>query len=152
MASHPGIHILRLEGSWPSDQWHDRAAVEYIYHEMDSHRHDFRLRRRLCFALLAVVSVAALAVAPTSQLAAFVIFIGAVVGVFNYYQNNLAEYFRDPYGYELLVVENSLGQITEREAAQFAEIILTRRELDQLRKRVRALRRNNFLFVEGRKK
>lgn len=152
MASHRGINLLRQEGSWPSDQWHDRSAVGYIYHEMDSRRHDFRLRRRLCLAILGIVGITALVIAPTSQLAAFVVFIGAVIGVFNYYQNNLSEYFRDPYNYELLVVENSLGQITEHEAAQFAEIILTRRELDQLRKRIAAIHRNNFLFVEGRKK
>lgn len=89
---------------------------------------------------------------PTSELAALVIFIGTLIGVINYYQNNLAEYFRDPYNYELLVVENSLGQITEAEAAAFAEIILTRRELDQLGKRIRAIRRNNFLFIESGKK
>ena len=86
-----------------------------------------------------------------SVLTGIALFVIATVSVFNYYQNNISHYFSDPYEYELEVLENSLDVITETEATEYAEIIITRKDIEQLNKRIRAISRNNFLFLNVKK-
>jgi len=135
VSKHLGIEILRQNGTWPKDRWHDKETVLYIYDQMDTRRHSFQFRRWIC-------------VGQTSALAGLALFAIVIVSTFNYYQNNLSHYFSNPYEYELEVVENSLEEITETEATTYADIIMTRKEIERLGKRVRALSRNNFLFVD----
>lgn len=139
--------MLRQDSTWPSDRWHDREAIRYIYEQIDARHHSFVTRRWVCIGIILTASITGFIIAQTSFLAGLALFAITAVSIINYYQNNLSDYFSDPYGYELKIVENSIGDISETEAIQYVEIIMTRRELEQLSKRVRAISRNNFLFL-----
>lgn len=147
MGSHLGIKILRQNSSWPTDRWHDRAVIQYIYEQMDARRRSFLARRLVCIGIIATAGITGVIIGQSSFLTGLAIFAIATLSTVNYYQNNLSDYFSDRYGYELDAVENSLGDITETEATEYAEIIMTRREIEQLNKRLRTVSRNNFLFV-----
>ena len=148
MSKHLGIEILRQNGTWPKDRWHDKETVLYIYDQMDTRRHSFQFRRWICVGVVITAGIASVIIGQTSALAGLALFAIVIVSTFNYYQNNLSHYFSNPYEYELEVVENSLEEITETEATTYADIIMTRKEIERLGKRVRALSRNNFLFVD----
>lgn len=147
MGSHLGIKILRQNSSWPTDRWHDRAVIQYIYEQMDARRRSFLARRLVCIGIIATAGITGVIIGQSSFLTGLAIFAIATLSTVNYYQNNLSDYFSDRYGYELDAVENSLGDITATEATEYAEIIMTRREIEQLNKRLRTVSRNNFLFV-----
>lgn len=151
VSTHSGIRILRQDNTWPVDRWHNPAAIQYIYEQMDSRRHSFQTRRLFCLGVVAAAGITGILVSQSSPVVGLVIFIIAVLSAVNYYQSNLSDYFSNPYEYELEVVGNSLGDITTAEATEYAEIIMTRREIEQLGKRVRAVTRNNFLFLNVRK-
>jgi len=148
VSKHLGIEILRQNGTWPKDRWHDSAMVQYIYEQMDARRHSFQSRRWICVGVIITAVITSVIIGLTSALAGVALFAITIVSTLNYYQNNLSHYFSDPYEYELEVVENSLEEITETEATTYADIIMTRKEIERLGKRVRALSRNNFLFVD----
>jgi hypothetical protein len=148
VGNHLGIKLLRQNSSWPTDRWHDRALIQYIYEQMDARRRSFIARRLVCIGAIVIASIAGLIIWQISFLIGLAIFTIATLSIVNYYQNNLSGYFSDRYGYELDAVENSIGDITEAEAAEYAEIIMTRREIELLSKRLHAISRNNFLFVD----
>lgn len=120
--------------------------VEDMYEQMDIRRRSYAQRRLICVGIVAAAALTGGIVALSNPLIGAVVFIVPTVSLFNYYQDNLSIYFRDPYGYELAVIENSIGTITKAEAQAYAEIVLVRREMVQLKKRNRAISRNNFLF------
>lgn len=151
VSTHSGIRILRQDNTWPIDRWHNPAVIQYVYEQMDSRRRSFQTRRLVCLGVVAAAGITGIIVSQSSPVAGLVLFIIAVLSAVNYYQSNLSDYFSNPYGYELEVVGNSLGDITAAEATEYAEIIMTRREIKQLSKRIHAITRNNFLFLNSRK-
>lgn len=151
VSKHLGIEILRQKNTWPIDRWHDQSTIQYIYGEMDVRRHSFVNRRQGCVYIALAACVASAIVGYSNALVGVALFAIVIFSIINYYQNNLSHYFSDPYEYELEVVENSLDNITETEATEFAEIILTRKDIEQRNKRIRASSRNNFLFLDIKK-
>jgi len=148
--THRGIEILRQNGNWPRDRWHESTLIAFVYAQMDTHRRSFQFRLWVCIGVVIAASITAVIIGQTSVLVGLVLFAITVVTTFNYYQNNLAHYFNDPYEYMLEVVDNSLEDITQTEATAYAEIIMTRKEISQLSKRIRAISRNNFFFLGTR--
>lgn len=151
VSKHLGLEVLHQNNIWPNDRWHDRGMVRYIHEQMHIHRRGFITRRWICLSTVAIVTIASTIIGLYSVLTGIALFVIATVSVFNYYQNNISHYFSDPYEYELEVLENSLDVITETEATEYAEIIITRKDIEQLNKRIRAISRNNFLFLNVKK-
>ncbi len=143
-----GLDILHSKEIWHADRWHDPVKRDYLYDEMDKRRQSFMTRLYICVFFCLVGGISGLVLWPNDSVVALTVLVIFVAPAVYYYQNTLAHYFADRYTYELEVVDNSHSEITENEAAEYIDIILTRRELDRVKKRIRRVSHCNFLKAQ----